>query len=99
MDCRHGLPSRTSSIRPYVRPPRTKTSRDLLKFIYRCPNDVQIIFHKYSCVVCQGSGKTFTIGGGNIATQTEEEFGVIPRAVKQIFDTIQVRNCIILCVS
>ncbi|KAK2183775.1 hypothetical protein NP493_289g01021 [Ridgeia piscesae] len=36
-----------------------------------------------------GSGKTFTIGGGNIASQTEEEFGVIPRAVKQIFDTIQ----------
>ncbi|KAI0219309.1 hypothetical protein LSAT2_029120 [Lamellibrachia satsuma] len=36
-----------------------------------------------------GSGKTFTIGGGNIASQTEEEFGIIPRAVKQIFDTIQ----------
>ena len=37
----------------------------------------------------QGSGKTHTIGGGNIASQTEEEFGMIPRAVSDIFATIQ----------
>lgn len=36
-----------------------------------------------------GSGKTYTIGGGNLLTQTEEELGIIPRAVKQIFTTIQ----------
>ena len=38
----------------------------------------------------QGSGKTFTIGAGNIASQTEEEFGVVPRAIKDIFDIIKV---------
>ncbi|XP_033751505.1 LOW QUALITY PROTEIN: kinesin-like protein KIF27 [Pecten maximus] len=35
-----------------------------------------------------GSGKTFTIGGGNISC--EEEYGIIPRALKEIFDTIEV---------
>ena len=38
----------------------------------------------------QGSGKTYTIGGGSLLTQTEDELGVIPRAVKQIYDAIQV---------
>ncbi|XP_035668109.1 kinesin-like protein KIF27 isoform X2 [Branchiostoma floridae] len=36
-----------------------------------------------------GSGKTYTIvGGGNTDTITEEEYGIIPRAIKQIFSTI-----------
>ncbi|CAH1786333.1 unnamed protein product [Owenia fusiformis] len=36
-----------------------------------------------------GSGKTFTIGGGNIASLVEQEFGIIPRAIQHIFNTIQ----------
>ena len=38
----------------------------------------------------QGSGKTHTIGGLNITSQTEEDFGVIPRAVKQMFEIMKV---------
>ncbi|XP_021353306.1 kinesin-like protein KIF27 [Mizuhopecten yessoensis] len=37
-----------------------------------------------------GSGKTFTVGGGNISC--EEEYGIIPRALKEIFDTIETRK-------
>nr|KAG5694021.1 hypothetical protein BaRGS_002475 [Batillaria attramentaria] len=35
-----------------------------------------------------GSGKTYTIGGGDISALTEEEYGVIPRALHQMFDTM-----------
>jgi hypothetical protein len=38
----------------------------------------------------QGSGKTYTIGGGNISPVTEDEDGIIPRAVRQMFDTLSV---------
>lgn len=39
----------------------------------------------------QGSGKTYTVGGGNMNSITEEEYGVIPRALKDMFDYMQVR--------
>ncbi|CAG5123649.1 unnamed protein product, partial [Candidula unifasciata] len=32
-----------------------------------------------------GSGKTYTIGGGDITTLTEEEYGIIPRAITHMF--------------
>ncbi|GFO31121.1 kinesin-like protein kif27, partial [Plakobranchus ocellatus] len=32
-----------------------------------------------------GSGKTYTIGGGDITTLTEEEYGIIPRALTDMF--------------
>lgn len=32
-----------------------------------------------------GSGKTFTIGGHNIATLSEDEYGILPRAISQVF--------------
>lgn len=38
----------------------------------------------------QGSGKTFTMGGGDISAQDEEDFGIIPRAIHEIFDLVQV---------
>jgi hypothetical protein len=41
-------------------------------------------------VYIQGSGKTYTIGGGNISPVTEDEDGIIPRAVRQMFDTLSV---------
>ncbi|XP_064634767.1 kinesin-like protein KIF27 isoform X2 [Lineus longissimus] len=46
-------------------------------------------FEGYNCTVFAygqtGSGKTYTIGGGNIADLTEDEFGILPRAIKHIF--------------
>ncbi|XP_023658827.2 kinesin-like protein KIF27 isoform X2 [Paramormyrops kingsleyae] len=35
-----------------------------------------------------GSGKTYTIGGSNIASSTESERGIIPRAIQDIFQHI-----------
>ncbi|CAF2632483.1 unnamed protein product [Rotaria sp. Silwood2] len=39
-----------------------------------------------------GSGKTFTMTGGNIVSIGEKEYGIIPRAVQIIFDTLQNRK-------
>ncbi|XP_078703332.1 kinesin-like protein KIF27 [Branchiostoma floridae x Branchiostoma belcheri] len=54
---------------------------------------VQSCFEGYNATVFAygqtGSGKTYTIvGGGNTDTITEDEYGIIPRAIKQIFSTI-----------
>ncbi|OXB62504.1 hypothetical protein ASZ78_008142 [Callipepla squamata] len=35
-----------------------------------------------------GSGKTYTIGGGHIASISEEEKGIIPRAIQELFQHI-----------
>nr|XP_020668494.1 kinesin-like protein KIF27 isoform X1 [Pogona vitticeps]XP_020668495.1 kinesin-like protein KIF27 isoform X1 [Pogona vitticeps] len=35
-----------------------------------------------------GSGKTYTIGGGHVASIAEEERGIIPRAIQEIFQII-----------
>ncbi len=40
----------------------------------------------------QGSGKTFTMTGGNILSIGENEYGIVPRAVQTIFNTIQNRK-------
>ena len=42
----------------------------------------------------QGSGKTYTIGGGLefVDTFDDETSGIIPRAIAQIFDTIKVKR-------
>ena len=50
-------------------------------------------------VCVQGSGKTYTMGGGNIAAQTEDELGVIPRAIKHMYDHIQVCSVAHRCLS
>ncbi|XP_064601119.1 kinesin-like protein KIF27 [Liolophura sinensis] len=51
---------------------------------------VKSIFDGYNSTVFAygqtGSGKTYTIGGANITSITEEEYGIIPRAVKQMYD-------------
>ena len=47
----------------------------------------------------QGSGKTHTIGGLNITSQTEEDFGVIPRAVKHMFEIMKVEIIFMLFVE
>ena len=39
----------------------------------------------------QGSGKTYTIGDG-ISSFTDDEYGIIPRALKAIFDNMQVNK-------
>ncbi|CAF0947692.1 unnamed protein product [Rotaria sp. Silwood1] len=39
-----------------------------------------------------GSGKTFTMTGGNILSIGEKDYGIIPRAVKTVFDTLQNRK-------
>ncbi|XP_064422496.1 kinesin-like protein KIF27 [Latimeria chalumnae] len=35
-----------------------------------------------------GSGKTYTIGGGHVVSVSEEEKGIIPRAIQEIFQSI-----------
>ncbi|XP_030049552.1 kinesin-like protein KIF27 [Microcaecilia unicolor] len=35
-----------------------------------------------------GSGKTYTIGGGHVACVAEEEKGIIPRAIQELFQSI-----------
>ena len=39
-----------------------------------------------------GSGKTFTMGSSSVDTVLAEEQGIIPRAVRQVFDEIQERK-------
>ncbi|XP_057252476.1 kinesin-like protein KIF27 [Pezoporus wallicus] len=39
-----------------------------------------------------GSGKTYTIGGGHIASVAEDEEGIIPRAIQELFQHIS-ENC------
>jgi len=34
----------------------------------------------------KGSGKTYTMGGGSLLNQTDDEMGIMPRAVQQAFD-------------
>ena len=36
----------------------------------------------------KGSGKTFTMGGGSLLNQTEDDIGIMPRAIQQVFDII-----------
>ncbi|XP_053323201.1 kinesin-like protein KIF27 [Spea bombifrons] len=35
-----------------------------------------------------GSGKTYTIGGGHVASVPEEDMGIIPRAIQELFESI-----------
>ncbi|KAH3886113.1 hypothetical protein DPMN_010114 [Dreissena polymorpha] len=55
---------------------------------------VKSIFEGYNATVFAygqtGSGKTYTIGGGNVSMVTEDEDGVIPRAVRQMFDIMSI---------
>jgi len=39
-------------------------------------------------VLLKGSGKTFTMGGGSLLNQTDDEMGIMPRAVQQVFEII-----------
>ncbi|KAK6191693.1 hypothetical protein SNE40_003312 [Patella caerulea] len=54
---------------------------------------VNSLFEGYNSTVFAygqtGSGKTFTIGGGNITSLTEEEYGILPRALKEMFYIMQ----------
>ncbi|XP_059168452.1 kinesin-like protein KIF27 isoform X2 [Physella acuta] len=56
-------------------------------------NLVHSIFDGYNATVFAygqtGSGKTYTIGGGDITTLTEEEYGIIPRALTHMFKIME----------
>ncbi|XP_024371268.1 uncharacterized protein [Physcomitrium patens] len=39
-----------------------------------------------------GSGKTFTMGCGNNASLLEEELGILPRAIRQLFECVEERS-------
>ncbi|KAG0618575.1 hypothetical protein M758_4G074800 [Ceratodon purpureus] len=39
-----------------------------------------------------GSGKTFTMGCGNNVSLLEEELGILPRAIRQLFETVEERS-------
>lgn len=56
----------------------------------------KVICYKVVFCVFQGSGKTYTIGGGNVSPVTEDEDGIIPRAVRQMFDIINVSTTALL---
>lgn len=45
----------------------------------------------------QGSGKTYTMTGGNILSIGEKDYGIVPRAVRTIFETIQVGGLVQIC--
>lgn len=36
----------------------------------------------------KGSGKTFTMGGGSLLNQSDDDVGIMPRAVQQVFEII-----------
>lgn len=59
---------------------------------------VKSIFEGYNATVFAygqtGSGKTYTIGGGNISPVTEDEDGIIPRAVRQMFDIMSIDSTV-----
>ena len=59
-----------------------------------CFSDLLYFANKFIVIFfCpQGSGKTYTIGGGNTTTQTEDEFGIVPRAIKHMFAVMKVCN-------
>ncbi|XP_035825943.1 kinesin-like protein KIF27 isoform X2 [Aplysia californica] len=54
---------------------------------------VHSLFDGYNATVFAygqtGSGKTYTIGGGDITTLTEEEYGIIPRALVHMFQKME----------
>ncbi|XP_076451061.1 kinesin-like protein KIF27 [Babylonia areolata] len=54
---------------------------------------VRSIFEGYNSTVFAygqtGSGKTYTIGGGDISSLTEDEYGIIPRALQQMFEIMK----------
>ncbi|RUS90635.1 hypothetical protein EGW08_001632, partial [Elysia chlorotica] len=54
---------------------------------------VHTLFDGYNATVFAygqtGSGKTYTIGGGDITALTEEEYGIIPRALTDMFRIMQ----------
>lgn len=39
-----------------------------------------------------GSGKTFTMGCGNNVSLLEEELGILPRAIRQLYESIEERS-------
>jgi hypothetical protein len=39
-----------------------------------------------------GSGKTHTMGCGNNTSLLEEELGILPRAIRQLYDNIEERQ-------
>lgn len=58
---------------------------------------VEGCFHGYNATVLAygqtGSGKTFTMGTGGETTEVEKESqGIVPRAVQQVFDEIELRK-------
>ncbi|GFS19591.1 kinesin-like protein KIF27 [Elysia marginata] len=54
---------------------------------------VHTLFDGYNATVFAygqtGSGKTYTIGGGDITSLTEEEYGIIPRALTDMFRVME----------
>ncbi|CAF0773701.1 unnamed protein product [Adineta ricciae] len=57
---------------------------------------LQNVFDGYNVTIFAygqtGSGKTYTMTGGNILSIGEKDYGIVPRAVKTIFDAIQNRK-------
>ncbi len=47
----------------------------------------------------QGSGKTFSMGTAANSNQKKEEFGIIPRVITNIFDTVKVRSTALHCTT
>ena len=59
----------------------------------KCTISTTQFLFQFFVVLFQGSGKTYTMGTGNCVYLDEEERGIIPRAVTDIFDQIAVILC------
>ncbi|KAJ8298888.1 hypothetical protein KUTeg_022948 [Tegillarca granosa] len=64
---------------------------------------VRSIFDGYNATIFAygqtGSGKTYTMGGGNISSMTEDEDGLIPRAIKEMFEIMQNTKNVDYCIK
>ena len=43
-----------------------------------------------TCLLLKGSGKTYTMGTGSNCALLDEEIGILPRAINDIFQIIEV---------
>lgn len=71
-------------------------SRTLLHKSYSKPDTSPDLSLRYNATVLAygqtGSGKTHTMGCGNNTSLLEEELGILPRAIRQLYEAIEERT-------
>ncbi|CAG2234318.1 KIF27 [Mytilus edulis] len=90
----HVLSSKTTQVNIIITFDHVLSSKTTQDEVYKSCIEplVNGIFEGYNATVFAygqtGSGKTYTVGDG-ISSFTDEEYGIIPRALKAIFDNMQ----------